>query len=190
MFRYGSALVLLLFFALLAGRSLMLHRRGIKAVVFGETDKSDFLLIPILLIFVYTVLACTFGLPVPEALAKPFWISRITRRIGLTLCMIALIGFAAALKSFGDSFRIGIDEKNPDRLVTSGMFAVSRNPIYVAFLLFFSGMFLQYPNWLLLGVLVLFALAIHRQILREEAFLKAHYGKDYEDYCKRVRRYL
>jgi hypothetical protein len=47
--------------------------------------------------------------------------------------MAALIGFAVTLKSFGDSFRVGIDEKKPDKLVTSGMFAISRNPIYVCF---------------------------------------------------------
>jgi hypothetical protein len=31
---------------------------------------------------------------------------------------------------------------------------------------------------------------IHRQILRKEKFLKAHYGADYESYCRKVRRYF
>jgi protein-S-isoprenylcysteine O-methyltransferase Ste14 len=33
--------------------------------------------------------------------------------------------------SFGTSFRVGIDVEHPDKLVTTGIFAVSRNPIYV-----------------------------------------------------------
>ena len=177
-------------FILLGGRALTLHKRGIRAIVFGETDKSDFFFIPIFLIFVYTVLACAFDLPMPAPLVKPFWTSMAGEWVGFTLCMIALVGFFATLKSFGDSFRVGIDEKHPDKLVTSGMFALSRNPIYVSFLLFFSGMFLLYPNIPLICALVFFALAVHRQILREEAFLKVHYGKAYEDYCRRVRRYL
>ncbi len=188
--KYLSLAAMLLFFALLGGRALSLHKRGIRAIVFGETDKSDFLLLPIFLFFVYAVIARTFGLPIPVALAQPFFISAIIGWAGLAVCLAALVGFAVTLKSFGDSFRVGIDEKNPDKLVTSGIFSLSRNPIYVCFLLFFFGMFLVHPNLLLVCVLVLLALAIHRQILREEAFLKVHYGKEYEAYCKRARRYL
>lgn len=188
--KYLSVPALLLFFALLAGRALMLRKKGIKAIVFGETDKSDFLLAPILLVFIYTVLACSFALPMPEILIRPFWVNPATGWTGFFLCMAAIVGFAFTLKSFGDSFRVGIDEKNPDRLVTTGVFAVSRNPIYVSFLVFFIGMFLLNPNIVLVCVLLLFSLAIHLQVLREEAFLKTHYGKDYADYCRRVRRYL
>ena len=190
MLRYLSVFALLLFFILLGGRALMLSKKGIRASVFGETDRSDFFLLPIFLVFAYAVFACAFGLPMPAVLAKPFWTNAAAGWPGFLLCVLALVGFFAALRSFGDSFRVGIDEKNPDKLVTSGMFAVSRNPIYVSFLLFFSGMFLLYPNPVFLCVFVLFVIAIHRQILREEAFLKVHYGKDYAEYCKRVRRYL
>ncbi len=185
-----SVFALVLLFVLLGSRALTLNKKGIKAIVFGETDKSDFLLLPIFLLFVYTVVARVFGLPIPIVLASPFWISAGIGWVGLMLCLAALTGFAVTLKSFGDSFRVGIDEKNPDKLVTSGVFSWSRNPIYVCFLLFFLGMFLVHPNILLACVLALLALAIHRQILREEAFLSVHYGKEYEDYRKRVRRYL
>ncbi len=188
--KYLSLAAMLLFFFLLGGRALGLRKKGIKAIVFGETDKRDFLLLPIFLIFVYTVAASAFALPIPAVLINSFWVSEGIGWLGLALCLLALVGFAETLKSFGDSFRVGIDEKNPDRLVTSGVFSISRNPIYVCFLLFFFGMLLAHPNIMLVCVLVLLALAIHRQILREEAFLKVHYGKDYEGYCARVRRYL
>ena len=188
--KYLGLFALLLFFLLLGGRALMLRKKGIRAIVFGETDKSDFLLVPILLVFLYAVLAGSFDLPMPRALARPFWRSAAAWWGGIAVCVLALAGFALTLRSFGDSFRVGIDEKHPDRLVTSGMFAVSRNPIYVSFLLFFLGIFLLYPNLVILCVLVLFSLAVHRQVLREEAFLRAHYGREYEEYCRRVRRYL
>ncbi|MDR0305399.1 MAG: hypothetical protein LBI42_01030 [Chitinispirillales bacterium] len=35
-----------------------------------------------------------------------------------------------------------------------------------------------------------FVTVIHRQVLREEKFLRKHYGEEYENYCRRVRRYL
>lgn len=179
-----------MFFGLLAGRTLALRRRGIKAIVFGETDKSDFLLLPIFPIFAYTVLAGALHLPMPQVLITPFWNSGFVAWVGLFLCAAALFAFAMTLQSFGNSFRVGIDEKHPDKLVTTGTFALSRNPIYVCFLAFFLGMFLQYPNPTIACLIALLTPLIHRQIRREETFLKAHYGQEYEAYCGRVRRYL
>ena len=171
-------------------RAVMMRKKGIKALVFGVTDKSDFLLVPMVLAIAYTVLANTFGLPMWEPLIKPFWENTIPGWIGLVLCGLAIIGFALTLASFGDSFRVGIDEKTPDRLVTTGMFSISRNPIYVCFLMFFTGLFLIHRNIVIAAAVILVALAIHRQILREEKFLKSYYGAEYEAYCKKVRRYL
>lgn len=171
-------------------RSAILRRRGIKVIVFGQTDKSDFILVPLVLAIAYTALANTFGLPMWPPLIRPFWGTIIPGWFGLGLCGAAIIGFALTLASFGDSFRVGIDENKPDKLITTGMFALSRNPIYVCFLLFFTGLFLVHRNIVIAVAMVLFALAIHRQVLREEKFLKSHYGAKYEDYCKHVRRYL
>ena len=187
---YLSVLAFLLLVVLAAGRGFMLRKRGINAFVFGVTDKSDFLLMPVVVFFVYVILACAFGLPMPGALKRPLFESRLVNWIGIALCGASLVWFAVTLKSFGASFRIGIDKAAPDRLVTNGVFAISRNPIYLAFISFITGMFLVYPNFSIILVLILFAVVIHRQVLREEKFLRGHYGQEYEEYCRRVRRYL
>jgi len=109
MLRFLSALALILFFALLGGRAVALNRRGIRAIVFGETNKTDFLLAPVFLFFAYAVFACAFDLPMPRLLVRPFWISPAAGWLGLALCALALAGFALALRSLGDSFRVGID---------------------------------------------------------------------------------
>jgi protein-S-isoprenylcysteine O-methyltransferase Ste14 len=171
-------------------RAAMLRKRGIRVMLFGKTDKSDFLLMPLILAIVYTVLANSFGLPMWSPLIHPFWNNTMPGWIGLTLCAISVIGFALTLASFGDSFRVGIDESKPDKLITSGMFKISRNPIYVCFLMFFAGLFLIHYNIVIAVAIVLFALAIHRQVKREEKFLASHYGDEYEEYRKKVRRYL
>ena len=185
-----SVCLFLLFLIMVQVRAAMLRRKGIKAIVFGATDKSDFLLVPMVLAIAYTALANTFGLPMWGGLIRPFWNSTAPGWAGLFLCVAAVTGFSLALASFGDSFRVGIDEHKPDRLITNGMFAISRNPIYVCFLMFFTGLFLIHRNIVIAVAIVLFILAIHRQILREEKFLSAHYGEEYEEYRKRVRRYL
>ena len=171
-------------------RAAMLRKRGIRVMLFGQTNKSDFLLMPLMLAIVYSLLANTFELPMWSVLIRPFWDTNAPGWAGLVLCFIAVIGFAFTLVSFGDSFRVGIDENKPEELVTSGMFAISRNPIYVCFLTFFMGLFLINCNIVISVAIVLFALAIHRQIIREEKFLARHYGSEYDTYQKKVRRYL
>jgi len=84
-----------------------------------------------------------------------------------------------SLISFGRSFRVGIDTDRPDRLITSGIFAISRNPIYVAFAAVLVGQFLIFPNWILLVYMGTATWLFHSQILREEEYLKKHYGAEY-----------
>ena len=185
-----SVCAFIMFVGIVLIRAAIMRKKGIKALVFGVTDKSDFILVPMVLAIAYTVLAKTFGLPMWEPLIKPFWENIIPGWAGLALCVLAIIGFALTLASFGNSFRVGIDEENPDKLVTTGMFSISRNPIYVCFLLFFTGLFLIHRNIVIITAVILFVLAIHRQVMREEKFLKSHYGEEYEAYCGKVRRYL
>ena len=185
-----SVCLFALFVIIVQVRAAILRKHGIRVIVFGQTDKSDFLLVPLVLAIAYTALANTFGLPMWNVLISPFWDSTTPGWAGLAICVISVIGFALTLASFGSSFRVGIDENTPDKLVTSGMFAISRNPIYVCFLLFFTGMFIIHRNIVIAVAVVLFALAIHKQVLREEKFLASHYGEEYEEYRRKVRRYL
>jgi protein-S-isoprenylcysteine O-methyltransferase Ste14 len=52
------------------------------------------------------------------------------------------------------------------------------------------GQVLIFPNWILLTYLPGAGWLFHRQVLREEEFLRKHYGQEYSEYCKRARRYL
>jgi len=185
-----SIILFALFVILVLIRAAVLRKRGIRVIVFGQTDKSDFLLVPLVLAIVYSALANTFGLPLWGVLIRPFWKSIIPGWAGLMLSLLSIVCFALTLASFGDSFRVGIDEEKPDKLITHGMFAISRNPIYVCFLLFFTGLFMVHRNVVIAVAIVLFAWAIHRQVIREEAFLASHYGEEYEQYRRKVRRYV
>jgi protein-S-isoprenylcysteine O-methyltransferase Ste14 len=169
-------------------RVLMLRRRGIQAMNFGKIDKTDFLIPPFALFYFYLVFASTFSLP---TLSKQvFFHSEIISWIGVLFCLAGLSLLLWSLVSFGLSFRVGIDTEHPDKLITTGVFAVSRNPIYVAFAFILLGQFLIFPNWILLVYLVAAIWLFHRQVLREEDYLKKHYGQEYLEYSSRVRRYL
>jgi len=190
MFKYIPLFELPILIIMVLIRSAMLRRHGIKAIVFGMTDKTDYVIIPIVFLFFYGLTATVFNLPFPIILIKSFWDIFIIDIISIIICTISLIWFGITLKTFGKSFRVGIDENSNDRLIINGTFAISRNPIYVGFISFFIGMFIIYSNILLIIFLLFLTIMIHRQIIREETFLKKHYGNEYVEYCKKVRRYI
>ncbi len=109
---------------------------------------------------------------------------------GVALVTLALFIFSMAFVSFGDSWRVGLDEKTPGALVTTGIFASSRNPIYLAVDLWLWGIFLINGTLIFLIFAVLAVAALHWQIRQEEDFLLKIYGQPYEDYCARTGRYI
>jgi protein-S-isoprenylcysteine O-methyltransferase Ste14 len=185
---YLAALAILLLLGTVITRVLLLRRAGTQAMHLGSLDKTDFLIPPVALFYFYTIFAAAFGWPLVST--QMFFHSNVVAWIGVGLCFIGLLVLSASLVSFGRSFRVGIDVDQPDKLVTTGIFAVSRNPIYVGFALMLVGQFLVFPNWVPLAYLAAGLLLFHRQVLREESFMRQHYSHEYEEYCRRVRRYL
>ena len=185
---YFAALTLAVLLGMVWGRVLLLRRNGIKAVKFGAIDRKDFLIPPFALFYFYLVFAATLGLPTVSR--QRFFSSGTGAWAGVALCGAGLLLLLLSLVSFGRSFRVGIDQQSPDKLVTTGVFALSRNPIYVAFGLVLLGQFLVFPNWIFLVYLIAGIGLFHRQVLREEESLRRQYGQPYVAYCAQVRRYL
>jgi protein-S-isoprenylcysteine O-methyltransferase Ste14 len=186
--KYIAVLTILLMIGMVLTRVLRMRRRGIEAFHFGKLDRTDFLIPPFALFYFYLVFAHAFNLPAVST--QQFFRSEILAWLGVLFCLAGLLLLSWSLVSFGQSFRVGIDTERPDKLITGGVFAVSRNPIYVAFGMILFGQFLIFPNWLLLIYLAAGVWLFHRQVLREEEYLKKHYGQEYLEYSRRVRRYL
>jgi len=185
---YLAALTFVLFIGMVLTRVVLMNRTGTRAMHFGRIDKTDYLIPPFALFYFYTVFAAAFELPTVST--QRFFESEAVAWVGVVLCFAGLTLLLLTLISFGKSFRVGIDIDHPDKLVTTGVFSFSRNPIYVAGGLVFLGQFLVFPNWILLLYLAAAGWLIHRQVLREEEFLRKQYGQEYAEYCHRVRRYL
>jgi len=78
----------------------------------------------------------------------------------------------------------------PERLLTSGPYAVSRNPMYLGHLIFLLGLALSTGSrlaWLLLLANVPW---FQKRVRYDEARLLAKFGPEYEAYRRRVRRWL
>jgi protein-S-isoprenylcysteine O-methyltransferase Ste14 len=186
--KYFAAGTIVLMMAMVITRVLMLRKKGIEAMKFGKIDKTDFILPPFALFYFYLVFANAFNLPTISR--QEFFHTDLVRWIGVFFCLAGLALLLWSIISFGKSFRVGIDTGHADQLITTGAFAFSRNPIYVAFAGILAGQFLVFPNWLLLIYIIAAVWLFHRQVLREEDFLKKHYGQEFLQYCSRVRRYI
>jgi protein-S-isoprenylcysteine O-methyltransferase Ste14 len=186
--KYLGALTIVLLLGMVLTRVFILRRQGIKAMKFGEIDKTDFLIIPFAFFYFYVVFAAAFNWPTVSR--QEFFHSEMVSWVGVLFCLLGLLLMLWSLISFRQSFRIGIDTDQPDRLITDGIFAFSRNPIYVAFAIILIGQFLIFPNWITFIYIVAATWLFHRQVLREEEYLRGHYGEAYAGYCDRVRRYL
>ena len=186
--RYMAVLTPVLIVGMALIRIMILRRTGTQAMHFGRIDRTDFLIPPFALFYLYVVFAAAFGLPAVST--SMLFRSGAVAWVGVALCFAAVALYGLSLIDFGRSFRVGIDIDRPDALVTRGVFARSRNPIYVALGCVLLGEFLVFPNWIPLLYLLAGSWLIHRQVLREEDFLRRHYSRDYENYTRRVRRYL
>ena len=79
----------------------------------------------------------------------------------------------------------------PKELVAVGFYRYVRNPMYVGVFLVNVGHFLWFGFWGLLIYALLVALAFHAFVIfYEEPTLRRNFGAAYEDYCKRVPRWI
>lgn len=112
------------------------------------------------------------------------------RWLGLAAAAAGVVLYVRALRDFGASWRFTIDRERAGELVTRGVFAATRNPVYLALVLVALGVSLALGS----GLLVLLACAapfyFQHLIRREERFLAAHYGEAYARYCQSVPRWL
>jgi protein-S-isoprenylcysteine O-methyltransferase Ste14 len=111
------------------------------------------------------------------------------RYISLALWFVGFIILFSGRLGLGDSFRIG-EPKEQTGLKTHGLFRFSRNPMYLGVYMTILAVILFTSNIFVL-ILAIYILAIHHMIvLAEERFLRKKFGKEYRDYCARVRRYI
>ena len=110
---------------------------------------------------------------------------------GLLLFALGLVVVIAAVAEFARARTTVIPRQSPSALITSGIFRLSRNPIYLADLFILIGLSLYWGKVLGLVLAPLFlAIIARRFIVGEETRLKQAFGKDYDVYLSRTRRWL
>lgn len=140
---------------------------------------------------VWGLLAGLAMIALDQTLPTPWRLDPLWARGGLGLIVLGVCVQVLAAWQFRrhrTAFCPGIEATT---LVTTGIFAYSRNPMYVGSVLILAGIawFLGSPTpWLVLPVFIwLIATAF---VAREEQALSAQFGEAYRAYCARVRRWI
>ncbi|NEK87707.1 isoprenylcysteine carboxylmethyltransferase family protein [Blastococcus saxobsidens] len=108
--------------------------------------------------------------------------------------LLALAGFAATLAAqtgMGASWRIGVDPGERTDLVTGGVFAHVRNPIFTAMTAAQAGVVLMAPTWVSVLALIALVAAVQLQVRAvEEPYLRGVHGAAYDAYAARAGRFV
>ena len=197
-FDWSQVLALAVFVAIFAARSvLMFVREGtnpfaLSAGKAGARWAVEALMPLAIGIWMAALGVSTFGhgKDLPLGLGATIVDADALRATGVALLTVSVALFAWALLSFGSSWRVGIDENAPGKLVTVGVFRVTRNPIFVSMDAFFIGTFLVQGTLFFLLAAVIALVGAHFQILQEESFLSRTYDAAYTRYRAMAPRYL
>lgn len=110
---------------------------------------------------------------------------------GLVLCLTGIAGTFIAQMAMGSSWRIGVDPEERTDLVTGGVFALCRNPIYTFMVIAWVGFALLVPTWVALaaGVLLIAGIQIQVRLVEEPHMVKSH-SETYLGWARRVGRFV
>ena len=113
------------------------------------------------------------------------------RIVGIVIELLGVAAFVASVTEMRDNWRAGVQRKDKTNLVTTGIYAISRNPAFLGFILMYIGILCAFFNWYLFAATILAVGLFHLQITKvEEPFLTEAFGQEYLAYKDKVCRYL
>jgi protein-S-isoprenylcysteine O-methyltransferase Ste14 len=177
-------------------RSVLVYRRtGINPLVLPRTqDAYGYVGVAFKVLMLACACTVTALATVPSA---PDWLGAIRpleleglQWLGWSLLLACLVWMLVAQAQMGASWRIGIDSANRTELVRKGLFAISRNPIFLAVRLALLGLFLVAPNAATAALVAAGEVVVQVQVRLEEKHLRELHGDDYARYCAQVRRWM
>jgi hypothetical protein len=81
-------------------------------------------------------------------------------------------------------------ETPPERLVSTGLYAYTRNPMYLGHIIFLIGLTLTFKSWLAALITIGTAIWFHTRVVGDEKKLIERLGQPYVDYMSNVKRWI
>lgn len=111
--------------------------------------------------------------------------------LGTVTGLVFLWLFRRSHKDLGRNWSVTLEVREGHQLVTGGVYAHVRHPMYASFFLWGIAQALLIPNWIagFSGLFAVLALYAVRQS-REEAMMRQTFGVEYDAYCIRTKRLI
>ena len=116
----------------------------------------------------------------------------IVETIAVALLMgAANLLFVASTRALGANWSLEARVRDGHSLVTNGPFTLVRHPIYLAMLLFLLALAIALGHWRQLAFgAPLFVIGTLLRVREEERLLRERFGSMFDDYARRVARFL
>lgn len=187
-FQSGSIVLLLVFYGIYFGKMLGQKKKGIRTNQIAKGDKAEELMY-----IEFIMKIATIGVPVYELVSVLWGINKASENMRIAGLIIATVGvmiFGLSVYTMRDSWRAGIPESDRTKMVSEGIYSISRNPAFCGFDLTYIGILLMFFNIPLLVFTCFAIFTLHLQILQEEKYLEKVFGIEYREYRRKVFRYL
>ena len=141
-----------------------------------------------LLVSVYLLVLCYI---VGEFVIPKYSLLYPINLIGILGLVISLVFFFSGFNIFKSYAENPVPTSSSDSLIKTGVFAYTRNPIYLSLVLFHLSMFLVFENVMYLLSAVGQTIWIHNYIIKfEEEYLLGKFTDEYQRYMNAVSRWL
>lgn len=171
-----SILLLIPFFLIRFGLLAFLDRNAIKrAAYFAPLENNERAAYWIYQVSNAAIFIALFVLTIQTTPPLIFYAGAILCATGAIMLTVSVVSFAVP---------------SGNGMNRSGLYRLSRNPMYVAYFLYFMGCVLLTQSLVLLAFVVAFQTAAHWIILAEERWCIQKFGGEYLEYMNEVRRYI
>lgn len=166
------------------GRSPNLRPRGVKERVLWAGWS--------LVIVLWIAQPCLIGSHLMPAarVTHPTLLSPAGAALGMILTIAGYAGTLWCYAAMGATWRIGVNRREKNALITHGPYAFIRHPIYAFQSLLLIGAMVLLPTVLSVAITVIHLACVLPKALDEEAHLASIHGQAYRDYMARTGRLL
>ncbi len=182
--------------AAVAAHSLRLRKSGVEPWVLPLGDDAPgflgraFVGLVAVWAFVLVTWAIVPGWALRSLGAVPLLLGPGFAWAGIGLVLAGVVVVVVGQRAMGRAWRVGIPTGDKPKLVTEGIFAWSRNPVFLGMMLAAVGVTLAIPHALSLAALTGTYMALSIQIRLEEAYLESWLGDAFGAYARAVGRWF
>lgn len=192
-FQILASLLIFTFYIIYFLKLFSLKKKGIKVNNLGKKEKKTKKIIKIeITLKIFAILM--FLVEVFSIIIDDNWYyiyeSPVLKIIGLILILLGDVIFFLSVYYMKTSWRVGIDETRNDKLITNGIYRISRNPAFLGFDLTYLGLALVFPNPIMIIFTIILIWLFDDQIMIEEEYLERKYKEEYLEYKKKTKRYF